>query len=1165
MAATLQDITALPLTSLRYGLADKLLRINTQQRLAPVAPMQVEALLEQLDEAEVNVNQFFNVKTKCEELLAAITEKKQVADRVYDLIISLKIIQADKNYPVTLSQYLDLLIREWQANIFPAEEMKHFLRDLQYVSKDRTLATEINNAQKAILEGEAPLDINLATPEKQLVWASHLLFLLYNPYMMYAWPVAKRKGAPVLTQTGLWKQVLSCHHVKYLRVLFGTHIFNLMRDSRIQLSWGPPGSWFFFNVNPAPGVINCDLLYSMLVGFDHARACATHEIGHAVQTKGIPDFIQELSDRMHQEKGDPTPLQQELELKQYFLNCAEDNAVNRFTQEIGRIFGVDYGYSLNYWYTAIGDVGRRYQRQEPIHLEDTPEERFKNLTFIISRVFLAHNGLFPATFEGWERIMARPEWITGRDRRNPEQQLDNADAYQQLMDMCEEVEHYFPPLQDLAGGPEHYGQLAEAYFKKRSELIHEIWKLHAEDWVRQIIEKEKEDLDDTKDRFNMEMNPSQPPPKPKDKKDEEEEDKDKEENKDKGDNPAPPTQSDKNSDKQSDEDLPGDPPDDAPPPDDSPGSDGEDGDDTSAGADGAAQDSPDDSGDAGDSEDNESGGDSEPETGTQPPSDPLEEKDKDKSQQEDKEEPGEPEGEDKAKQEQEQEGEPPEDAETKEVPQEEKPAEEQEQVDSPDQTETKESAPEEQETEGIDPAELEALMKKLMEQFKELVTMKEDEDAAPQAIEDDENPEAELIREVEEPEPAPQEQEEEREDKPGTERGDAQGGDEFSKGVLDSDYLPDDPLASIEDLMKALQESNEQDEARKQAKREDRGPLFQEEEKPKVKLEIPPAMNLDELANGNWDDFSKRVAMHGPVIAMMAAALSKLKRAQLKIIHKISKKHSIIPEGGDLRRFNEKAMQRLFQQLAKAEKFDKDDLALFRKDGKVAAESRPTRVILIDGSRSMSMGSHPLPMDKAIQEAVIDYMASSVAGYDTYISMFGPKNPIVLAEPGDPLFEIGKRIEKVHGGLNTMTFLAPALMQVVQRIAYRKKFKENYVGFTNFVIYSDGDIDDLKHSREIIHQIMQHAPKSTFDFVLITSKYATPMDVLIRTMDVRNPIHEIGVVRSTSQRHYPLALTSTYKLTQRLLNARSGFADPAFVRGAQFKRLLRLLTSEDGV
>ena len=719
MGASLQDITGLPLTPLRFGLADKLLRINTQQRFAPVAPMQVEALLEQLDEADVNVNQYFNVKQKTDELLAAIDEKKHVADRVYDLILSLRVIQTDKNYPAGLIQYLDLLIREWQANIFPAEELKHFLRDLQAVSKDRTLGTEINNAQKAILEGEPPLDINLGTPEKQLVWAAHLLFLLYNPYMMYAWPVARRKGAPNLTQTGLWKRVLDCHHVRYLRVLFGTHVFNLLRDSKIQLSWGPPGSWFFFNVNPAPGVINCDLLYSMLVGFDHARACAIHEIGHAVQTKGIPDYIQALSDRIHETVGDTTALSQELELKQYFLNCAEDNCVNRFTQEVGKVFGQDYGYSLNYWYTAIGDVGRRYVRQEPIHLDDTPEERFKNLSFMISRVFLANNGLFKGTVEGWERIMARPEWIVGRDRGNPQVVLDEAGSFDQLMAMCEEVEHYFPPLQDLAGGPEHYAGLAVSYAEKRFELIHEIWKLYAEDLVKQIVEQNKEDVNDAKDQFNMEMNPSQPPPKKKDKPEEE-----KKEDEDKGDNPTPPTSSDKNSDKQSEEDLPGDPPDDAPPPDDSPGGDGEDGDDTSSGSDGSPQDSPDSSGDEGDSDDQESGGDSEPEQGTPPPSDPLQDKDPDKSEQKDKEEAGEPEGEDKAQQEREMEGEPPEDAETKEVPQEEKPAEEQEQVDKPDETQTKESAPEEQETQGMDPAELEALMQKLMDQFKELVTMR---------------------------------------------------------------------------------------------------------------------------------------------------------------------------------------------------------------------------------------------------------------------------------------------------------------------------------------------------------------------------------------------------------------------------------------------------------
>ena len=253
-------------------------------------------------------------------------------------------------------------------------------------------------------------------------------------------------------------------------------------------------------------------------------------------------------------------------------------------------------------------------------------------------------------------------------------------------------------------------------------------------------------------------------------------------------------------------------------------------------------------------------------------------------------------------------------------------------------------------------------------------------------------------------------------------------------------------------------------------------------------------------------------------------------------------------------------MYALLERIAKNEKFDKDDLSMFRKDGRVAAATRPTRVILIDGSRSMTFGGHPMPMDKALQEAVIDYMASRIAGYDTYIIMFGPQNPPVIATPGGSLVEIGKTIEQVHGGLNTMTYLSPSLLHAIQLIAYRKKFTEPYVGFTNFVIYSDGDIDDLPHSRAIIQQIIQHAPKSTFDFVLITSKQATPMDVLINTLEVNNPIHEIGVVRGNATRKYPMALTATYKLTNRLRSASSGFADPAFLRAGQFKRLFQLLT-----
>lgn len=1145
--ARIEDLVALPLTGLRYALADKLLKINTPDRFTPAKAEQVDGLVQALEAAEININQLWNIKFKTEDLLAAIAEKKHVADHMWDLIQALKMIVADKKIPLPLEEAIERLIRDWQGNIFPAEELKHLMQELLHGGqreghRDPNLQEEIDNAFQAITTGKAPRDIRLETPERQLVWAAHILFLIYNPYLMRVWPENRRKGGFDLVKSALWQQLLQCHQVKYLRAIFGSHVYNLLRRTDILVGWGAPGTWFFYAVNPPPGRIHCDLLYSLLVGFDHARACAVHEIGHAVQTRGIPDYIQDLNAAVRDSQAEDEALeaQQALQLQQYFLNACEDNCVNRYTAEIGKVLGQDYAYSLGYWYTAIGDIGRRFTRKEVVYGEDTPQLRFKNLTFIISRFFCANSGLFPNTYEGWESVMARPEWVQGRDRNAPETQLPQQAAFQQLREMCEEVEHYFPDLAEMAGGPEYYGELAETYAQKRFELIHEIWRLHAQDIVDQILEKKEEDLDDSMDRFQMEMNHTPPPPKRK------EQEKDPEEDKDKNseDNPNPPSEADKDSKKKMEEPEDGSPPpDDQPPPEDESG--GGDGEDESAGD--SAESPPEDSNDAGDDgdqqeEDQEQG--SEPDSGgAGAPQDPTQ-----KPEQQDKEEKEE----DKQdRQEKEMEGPPPEGAETK--PDE---ALQQDETDRPDELEQKDAPPEPPEE--ISPEELEQLMEQLLEQFKELVEFKEDSTAEEEVVEDEENPEAELIREVEDDAlPPEQKPEEEKNKDDGGDRGDAHGGDADSTGVLDRESLPEESMASIEELLEALKANEESPEEQE----ERRKPQDREvEEKERLKFDIPPPMSLDQLAKGDWEDFNRRVALHGPVIALMARALERLKQAQLKLIFRISKKHQLIPPGGDLRRFDQAKMQNLIERIAKQEKFDKDHLSMFRKDDRISAVTRPTRIILIDGSRSMTFGAQPLPMDKAIQEAVIDYMASRIAGYDTYITMFGPQNPILLAQPGDNPVEIGKRIEKVHGGLNTMTYLAPALLQVIEKVAYRKQFEESFVGFTNFVIYTDGDIDDLKASRELIQQIITHAPKSTFDFVMITDKHATPMDVLIRTLDIRNPLHEIGCVRSTAKRHYPLALTATMKLTERLGKAKSGFADPAFLRTGQFRRLLHLLT-----
>jgi hypothetical protein len=686
----------------------------------------------------------------------------------------------------------------------------------------------------------------------------------------------------------------------------------------------------------------------------------------------------------------------------------------------------------------------------------------------------------------------------------------------------------------MAGGPDHYGRLAAAYARKRFELIHEIWRLYAQDIVDKITEQKPDSVDDSMDRFQMEMNHTPPPPK---------KDRQEDEQKDNDENPQPPSAADQNSKKRKEEPEEGaPPPDDPPPPED--GTGGGNGEDESAGPDsGSPPENSDDAGEDGDPQEEDGTQGSQPDAGgSGAPDKPRQERPEGKEKEaEDK----------KDRQEEKMEGPAPEGAETQPDD-----VKVQDEVGRPEDVRPKDmpsTPPEEASAE-----DLERLMQELMENFKDLVDFKEDSDAEEEAVQDEDHPEAELIREVEdETLPPEQKPREEKVQDGGGERGDAKGGNPAGKGILDRENIADESMVSVEQLLEALKANEES----KEQKEERRKPMEREAEgRGAMRFDIPPAMDLDQLAKGNWEDFNRRVALHGPVIALMARALEKLKDAQLRLILRISKKNQLIPPGGDLRRFDQKRMQALIERISKQEKFDKEHLYLFKKDDRISAVTRPTRIILIDGSRSMTFGSQPLPMDKAIQEAVIDYMASKLAGYDTFITMFGPLNPILLAEPGDHPMEIGKRIEKVHGGLNTMTYLAPSLMQVIEKVAYRKKFEESFVGFTNFVIYTDGDIDDLKASRELIEQIFAHCPKSTFDFVMITDKHATPMDVLIRTIRVNNPIHEIGMVRSTASRHYPLALTATMKLTSRIATTRSGFADPAFLRTGQFRRLLHLLT-----
>lgn len=1148
---TLKEIVEQPMTGLRFGLADKLLRVRSAAAgTNPFDEKHINRIIEVLEEHEVRLGQIEHLKGLRDQLVEALKALKNPGEIIWEMLSLFRMISSENTLEDVVKQSLDRIMLDWQGYIFPKVEFDLFVKSLEYICEDGELEEELQNAREGIREGLAPNEPNLKTPEKQLLWAAHLLYLVFNPELVQFWP-EHRKGKGPLHTTQLWRQILASKTVRYLRALYANHIFNLLRQNDLLVGWGAPGTWFSFSLNPPPGRINCDLLYSMLAGFDHSRACVVHEISHAVQTRGVPSYISELNDALQDIDGQGQyALSQELQLKQYFLNACEDNCVNRFTEQIGKVFGQDYGYSLNNFYTAIGDVGRRYLRKREVYGDPSPENRFKNLTFIISRVFLANNGLFENTPEAWAELMAKPEWIEARDRDNPEEFLDPEASFEQLIGMCEEVEHYYPPLQELSGGPDYYAEQATAYAERRFELIHEMWELFAADIAKEIVQDEETDASDAMDNFEVETNQKPPPPK-KDKEDKEEEEEEDEDDEEKEKNPTPPSEADQSADNESDDDLDGEDPEEGK--EDEDGEDEDESEDVGEGGEGEEE-------DESDAQDDDSGEEGEAPPESDGSGESEDRPDKSEDQSEDESDSEEQEGEDQDSEDQDQSDQESDEPEPQDYQDENDPDAEEREGEEGDEQEEDDGG----EEDGEDGPSLEELVEQLTEQMQDIEIKEqfdEDDDAEQKLEEDEENAEAELIREEIDESLEPEYKEpplNEEEDKKGDQGADHGGSD--NNQVLESEYIPEEELSSISDLMEALKEADEaeqEQEKQREKRKEDRE---ERETYEAPKLEVPETMSLDELATGSWDDFSKRVTLHGSVIGVMAKGLEKLKRAQLKFIHKLSKRHSLIPEGGDLRRFDQEAMYKLLQKMAKREKFDKDNLNMFKKDGRIVAETRPTRVILIDGSRSMSMGAHPLPMDKAIQEAVIDYMASRIAGYDTYITMFGPQNPLIIAQPGDSLVEIGKRIEMVHGGLNTMTYLSPALLETIRMVAFRKKFKEAYVGFTNFVIYSDGDIDDMAPSRAIIHQIFQHAPKTTFDFVLITTKRATPMDVLINTLDIENPLHEIGIVRGNSTRRYPMALTSTYKLTTRLANSPSGIADPSFLRNSQFKRLFQLLT-----
>ena len=400
---------------------------------------------------------------------------------------------------------------------FALEDLKKFIAGIRINTED--FNQEVLNVIEAVQTGKAPQTPSFDTPETQLIWGAALAYLTLNPQVTAAWvpPVTEEQ---TLADSELWKQITTTSTAYRELATHAHHVRESLRDTSIKHGWSAPGTGFTFDRKK--NIINIDLMQSMIVGFEHARADVYREVGHSLLSVTYPKRMQEVYKEMlpymrkaqlaEAKKGPKLKpdeykkllmLNTEWKLRHMMFAAAEENVANRFVTNMGQESLQDYGVSLNHTAVTHRAVGLTRLPGDKNASEEL--RRYMNLCNAVQLSFFANNGLFDDTDDGWAKVGVDPGMVrkSATLAARPEGAKEDKDGishpdFKRLRELCggpQGLENLQPKQQErLYGWNNLIGRVQRADLGRKA-IIDEIWKLYAEDLIKKILEMANDQID----------------------------------------------------------------------------------------------------------------------------------------------------------------------------------------------------------------------------------------------------------------------------------------------------------------------------------------------------------------------------------------------------------------------------------------------------------------------------------------------------------------------------------------------------------------------------------------------------------------------------------------------------------------------------------------------
>ncbi len=303
--------------------------------------------------------------------------------------------------------------------------------------------------------------------------------------------------------------------------------------------------------------------------------------------------------------------------------------------------------------------------------------------------------------------------------------------------------------------------------------------------------------------------------------------------------------------------------------------------------------------------------------------------------------------------------------------------------------------------------------------------------------------------------------------------------------------------------------------------------------------------------DGNLNEYLKIINPHRPVIAQASGVMKKIQEKLTVRIQDPSVSHSLVPEDGEVSRFNpDQLKERLIKQFS-GQAIDEQDFENFRVDGPIRTLPAKSEIhIMIDGSGSMS----GQPVEMAMTAGCILYEAAREAGIDVYITMLGDPHPIPIAKPGQTDKEIGRTIANVRRGQGgDKDYLSPSLADMITNTLKQKRDLMSPVGNTHVFVVSDGRFTDESLAIDHVKQINQHCPHVSMDYILINGSKSLQIEQTADALNRGSARANIGYKEISGPGEISDALMEL--LNNRLKNVRAEDAIPLKQKQKEFKNV----------